>query len=44
MSKQDKRIQQMAHLQLLFTHGGITTLVQAFAIVEQLDHGLCGGS
>ena len=41
MSKQDKHIQQMAHPQMLFTYGGRATLAQAFAIVEQLDRGLC---
>ena len=41
MAKQEKRIQQMAHPQLLFLYGGRATLAQAFAIVEQLDRGLC---
>ena len=41
MSKQDKHIQQMGHPQMLFTYGGQAALAQAFAIVEQLDRGLC---
>ena len=41
MSKQDKHIEQMAHPQMFFTYGGRATLAQAFAIVEQLDRGLC---
>ena len=41
MSKQDKHIQQIAHPRMFFTYGGRATLAQAFAIVEQLDRGLC---
>ena len=41
MGKQDKKIRDMAHPQLLLLYGGRATLAQAFAIVEQFDRGLC---
>ena len=41
MSKQDKKLQDMAHLHMLLLYGRRATLAQAFAVVEQLDRGLC---
>ena len=41
MSKQDKKLQDMAHPHMLLLYGGRATLAQAFAVVEQLDRGLC---
>ena len=41
MGKQDKKIRDMAHPHMLLLYGGRATLAQAFAIVEQLDRGLC---
>ena len=41
MGKQDKKIRDMAHPQMLLLFGGRATLAQAFAIVEQFDRGLC---
>jgi len=41
MGKQDKKIRDMAHPHMLLAYGGRATLAQAFAIVEQLDRGLC---
>ena len=41
MGKQDKKLQDMAHPYMLLQYGGRATLAQAFAIVEQLDKGLC---
>ncbi len=41
MGKQDKKIRDMAHPHMLLLYGGRATLAQAFAVVEQLDRGLC---
>jgi hypothetical protein len=41
MEKQDKKLQDMAHLYMLLQFGGRAILAQAFAIVEQLDKGFC---
>ena len=41
LSKQEGHIFKMVHPQLLLQYGGRATLAQAFALVEQLDNGLC---
>jgi len=41
MGKQDKKIHDMAHPHMLLAYGCRATLAQAFAIIEELDRGLC---